>query len=399
MLRYLISCLFIGLFAVQAAAENPVPDRRQVITKDVDFYGADLQALFDTTRSACENACFGNPKCTAYTFNTKSNACFPKSEVTERTPYEGALSGEMLPTNADVLANADRRRTDLNFLSEGDIRNAVNLARDIARRHPGGQWDVPFMLDAAQERIAAEDYLNAMRWTGAVVAAADTSTQWAEYARLSALIKTDDSSKKRRYQQQALDGATNAYLRAQTDPTRMNALMIMANALEQNGRGRDMVRALRLAEQIQPRQDVLAELDAAIAKYGFRITEHRADNESAAPRICAEFSEPLIKAGQDYTPFVRLPDAGMVVQADGSQICIDGVQHGERYTVTFRQGLPAASGEALIKDVDLTLYVRDRSPSVAFPGRAYVLPKTSDAALPIELRQSGRGRTQPAPRQ
>src|SRR5690606_37843219 len=43
-----------------------------------------------------------------------------------------------------------------------------------------------------------------------------------------------------------------------------------------------------------------------------------------------------------------------------------------------------ASGETLAKNVDLTLYVRDRAPSVVFPGRAYVLPKSAEAALPVE---------------
>jgi len=384
MLRHFLSIVFIGLFAAEAAAQSPVPERRQVITQDVDFYGSDLQALFDTTREACETACLGNPACAAYTFNSRSNACFPKSEVTERTPYNGAISGEIFVTNSAVLANAQTRRAELGFLGEGDIRNAVALARDIGRRHPGGQWDVDFMLEEARARSVEGDYLNAMRWTGAAVAEADTSTQWAEYARLSGLIETNDNTQKRRYRAQALNGAINAYLRAQTDPTRVNALLILADALETVGRGRDMVPALRLAEAIQPRADVIAVLDAAIAKYGFRITEHRADNEAASPRICAEFSEPLVKIGQDYTPFVRLPDAGMVVEASGNQICIDGVQHGERYTMTFREGLPAASGEALITDVEITLYIRDRSPKVAFPGRAYVLPKTTDAALPIE---------------
>lgn len=384
MLRCFVFLIFISLHAVPVSAQEVVPDRRQVVTKDVDFYGSDLQALFDTTLAACENACLSNPACKAYTYNTKSSACFPKSEVTERQPFEGAISAEILPTNSAVLAGATQRRSELDFLGDGDIANALSLARDIGQRHPGGQWDVPFMLDAAQERIAAQDYLNAMRWTGAVVAEADTAVQWAEYARLSALIETNDNSQKQRYRTQSLNSAVNAYLRAQDDPMRVNALLILADALEATNRGRDMMPALRLAEAIQPRQDVLDKLDAAIAKYGFRITEHRADNESASPRICAEFSEPLIKVGQDYTPFVRLPDPGMVVEASGNQICIDGVQHGERYSVTFREGLPAQSGEALANDVEITQYVRDRAPSVNFAGRAYVLPKASDAALPIE---------------
>lgn len=384
MLRFFVSVFIMAVSVGLASAQTAIPEKRQVVTRDVDFYGADLDPLFDTTLQACRTACFANDACRAYTFNSRSNACFPKRGMTETQPYEGAISAEILDTDPRVLAQMDARSADLSFLSSADIASVRSLALDIGARHPGGQWDLPAMLSAAQDRIAQGDFLNAMRWMGAAVARSDASDQWAEYARLSMLIETQNASDKRRYAQQALEASANAYLRALNDPARVNALLQMAGSLERVGRGRDMIPALRLAEQIQPREDVVSQLEGAIAKYGFRITEHRADNESAGPRICAEFSEPLIKVGTDYTPFVRLPDPGLVVQADDRQICIDGVQHGERYRVTFREGLPAASGETLIKDVEITLYVRDRSPSASFAGRAYVLPRAADAAVPIE---------------
>ena len=81
-----------------------------------------------------------------------------------------------------------------------------------------------------------------------------------------------------------------------------------------------------------------------------------------------------MQAGVDYAPFVAGEIDGLAVQAEGRQICLDGVNHGSRYRVTFRAGLPAASGEELIKPVQLSLYVRDRAPAVRFPGRSYVLP-------------------------
>lgn len=382
--RYLISCIVSALLATQAMANDLIPERRQVVTQDVDFYGSDLQALFDTTLSACEKTCLSNPECAAYTFNTRSNACFPKSAVSDTQAYEGAVSTRILSADAAILDGAEGRRAEIGFLNDADLDRARALAQDIGRRHPGGQWEVQVMLDAAAERAGVGDHLNAMRWIGAVVAVTDNSAHWSEYARLSGLIKTQNNGEMETYRRQWLDASINAYLRAQSDPVRVNALMTLAEALEAAGRGRDMLRALRLAESIQPRQDIAEALAGAVAKYGFRVTAHRADSDSALPRICAEFSEPLIKAGQDYTPFVRLPDPGMVVEAEDNQICIDGVQHGARYSVTFRQGLPAASGEALVKDVEITLYVRDRSPSVAFPGRAYVLPRSGDAALPVE---------------
>ncbi|MEO3413409.1 MG2 domain-containing protein [Roseovarius sp. CAU 1744] len=384
MLRRFLSIFAFAIVSTALSAQEPVPDRHQVVTRDVDFYGADLDPLFDTTFEACQRACAANAACHAYTFNSRSNACFPKSSVSERQPYQGAISAELLPTDPRVLAVARARAADLAFLNAGDIAEARKLAGAIGWRHPAGTWDEEAMLKAARDREAGGDHLNAMRWMGAAVSRADRSDLWVDFARLSLLVKTQNTGDLRRYRTQAVHAAINGYLRALSDPARVSALAEMVTGLELAGRGREMIGALRLAQSIQPRQDLAASLEQAIAKYGFRITEHRSDNESAAPRLCAEFSEDLVKAGVDYTPFVRLPDPGMVVQAEGRQICIDGVQHGQRYTIAFRKGLPAASGEALHKDVELSLYVRDRSPAVSFAGRAYVLPKSADAALPVE---------------
>ncbi|MEY8100109.1 hypothetical protein AB9F29_22535, partial [Falsihalocynthiibacter sp. S25ZX9] len=89
-------------------------------------------------------------------------------------------------------------------------------------------------------------------------------------------------------------------------------------------------------------------------------------------------------AGVDYTSYMQFPSASLAVEVENDRLCISGLSNGERAKFTFRQGLPAASGETLAKDVEITGYVRDRTPSVSFPSRAYVLPKTTNAALPIE---------------
>lgn len=384
-MRWFIAALIgLGFVQIATAQESLVPDRRAVVSRDVDFYGADLQNIFDTTYQACRNACLANPDCNAFTFNTVSNACFPKSAISEKQEYEGALSAEILPADPANLRRAAQRAPDLAFLGESALGRARTLASGIGWFHASGPWSVPDMLDAAQDRIAAGDLVNAMRWTGGAVAKADRSDLWTEYARLNGALKTDNSKDKRRYRERRFLGAINGYLRAKGSAQQIAALIELAQALEIAGRGRDMLTTLRLAEDIQPRDDVVAMLDDAIGKYGFRITEHKVENNPADPRICAEFNEPLVKAGVDYAPFVKLPDQRFAVEAQGRQICIQGVEHGARYTVTFREGLPAASGETLARDIDLTLYVRDREPTLRFPGRTYVLPRTADAGLPIE---------------
>ncbi|WP_328591472.1 alpha-2-macroglobulin family protein [Marimonas lutisalis] len=371
-------------FSTIAFGQDLVPERRLVVTNDVDFFGSDLQSLFDTDLQSCQTACLADPRCRAFTFNARSNACFPKSEVREKRPYEGAISAEVLNTDPRTIELARMRTVDLGFLSARDLNSAVSQARGIGPLHPGGQWDVASLLRAADERRKIGDPLNAMRWIGAAVAVTDAGDQWVEYARLALEIKSSKSSEQRMYAARALGAAINGYLRASRDPQRVNALSVIADALERGNRGRDMIPALRLAELIQPREDLSEKLDRAIGKYGFRITEHVVESDLAEPRVCAEFSEPLVKAGTDYSTFLGLPDQRMAVEVEGDRLCVQGVEHGQRYKIVFRQGLPAASSEKLIKDIELAFYVRDRSPSVRFPGRAYVLPKTADAALPVQ---------------
>ncbi len=75
--------------------------------------------------------------------------------------------------------------------------------------------------------------------------------------------------------------------------------------------------------------------------------------------------------------------ANAAVTAESSQLCVDGLKHGERYAIVLRQGLPSAVGESLLKSADYEIYVRDRSPQVRFTGRNYVLPRTGQEGIPV----------------
>lgn len=379
-----IAFSILSILATSAIAESPIPDRRLSLVRDFDFPGGDLRSIFDTNLNACEAACLADPNCKAFTFNGRSSSCFPKSGATGREPYQGAFSGTVLTTSPAVLARGETRAAEIGIMSARDLEQAKDMALDLTNKHIPGDWSITDLLNSAQDARTAGDLVRAYRFTGAAVVLSDAADHWAEYARLALAAQSGSSSEKRTYRRRALLAATNAYLRAETAPIQANALNILAEALGANGRGRDMIPALRLAQSIFPRQDNEEALDDAIAKYGFRMVEHTVDNNSATPRVCADFSEDLVQAGVDYTPFVQIPAAELTVEPDQRRLCIEGVQHGERYRVTFREGLPSASGEELAKNVTLDLYVRDRSPAVRFPGRAYVLPANGDVALPIE---------------
>lgn len=383
-MRHLILSLCAIFWAGLVFAQDVIPPQRYILSQDVDFYGADRTALFDTTFDACQRACSADTECVAFTFNGQANACFPKSAVNESQPYVGALSAVRVLAEAS-LRNGAENRADTLGLSAEDLTRARAVAAGMGQRFPVNGMSIEALTDGSRSEWQLGNRVSALRWIGAAVALSDTADLWARYAYISLrLPDTASASQRRKARSEAVPAAINAFLRATTPGAQTSSLNTLADALEANQRGRDMIGVLRLAQSIQPRDDIAAALDDAIGKYGFRIVEDKVDNESAAPRICATFSEPLVLAGVDYEPYVRTTAEGLVVQADGRDLCVDGVRHGERYRVTFRSGLPAASGETLNSDVTLNLYVRDRSPLVRFPGRSYVLPRNSAAAVPIE---------------
>ena len=99
--------IFIAIFfsfSAQTMAQDLVPDRRFVLHRDVDFFGSDLQSIFDTSLENCESACLGDTQCRAFTFNTRNSSCFLKSSISDEAEYSGAFSGEIVNEPQAVLA-------------------------------------------------------------------------------------------------------------------------------------------------------------------------------------------------------------------------------------------------------------------------------------------------------
>jgi hypothetical protein len=374
----------LPLLTAPALAESPVPDRRVALTRDVDLPGGDLRTILDASLSACQAACIADIACRAFTYNSRSRACFPKGEAGPPLPFEGAYSGVIIAAPAGAVALGEARAAELDFLEPGDLDAAREMALELTNHHVPNDWSAEDLLAAAAEARGNGNIVSAYRFTGAATVVTDAPEHWTEYARLALGIEAEKSSARREYRRRALSAALNGYLRSKDGSARHAALAVLAEALEANGRGRVMIDALRLAQEIAPRPETARMLEDAVAEHGFRVTEHVVENDSATPRVCAEFSEDLVQAGTDYAPFVQVPGATLTVEPDGRRLCLEGVAHGARYPVTFRQGLPAASGEVLAKHVTLNLYVQDRSAEVRFPGRAYILPATGEVNIPLE---------------
>jgi uncharacterized protein YfaS (alpha-2-macroglobulin family) len=383
--RHFLSFLTVSLVLATfpASAQQTVPDRRLFLIEDADIPGGDISSQFDTTFDACQRACLATQACEAMTFNTKNGSCFLKSDSGPTAPFAGAWSARVLKADPEVLAQSAQRRAELPFIYSWEFDGARQQAEQLANEHVTNEWSAEDLLAEAAAAEQDGDLERAANLTGAALNLTDAPSDWADYARRQVLAaeQLEDGSALR---DRAILAGVNGYLRAKTPAERHSVLVELARALEAVGRGGDTVKALRLAQSLQTRDDTAAYLADAAAKYGFRILETRVESDLARPRLCANFSEALAASGVDYASFVRLDDPALTVTASGYDLCVEGVKHGDRTTVTFRQGLPAADGQALLSSVDVTQYIRDRNPAVRFPGRGYLLPKGAEAALPVE---------------
>ncbi|MHA3915099.1 alpha-2-macroglobulin family protein [Halovulum sp. GXIMD14793] len=380
--RALSFALTVTLAVPAVAQQSPVPDRRVIYENNVDFYGNDLSSIYETTQELCERACIDDVRCNAFTFNTRALACFLKSDIQSRESYEGALSARIVLTDAASVSRGADLVGNLDFLSQGVLSTASGYGRQLARDYYDNGQTGEALLNQARQ-VGSNNRVVAMFLSARAVVALDDAVAWSELARQSLALKDTKSDERNRARNYALYASINAYLRSENDAQQAENLSQMAKALEWQNDGRSALSAMRLATTLSPRQDLQLALDRLIGLYGFRVVDTRVDSDSQNPRVCLTFNEKLVQAGVEYAPYVAIDGADLPVEASGRDLCIEGLEHGQRVNFTLREGLPAASGEALSKDVRQSHYIRDRSPQVRFMSRAYVLPRTENASIPL----------------
>lgn len=381
--RFFIPFILISFALPAFAQESPIPERRSIAFENADLYAGDIRSIFQTTLDLCETACVGESTCVALTFNTKNGSCFLKNTVNERSFFDGAMSLQIMNATPEALARGTLRMADLAFLPDGYLARATRRAAGIGRQYPvndGGLEELDLRYQSALENDAFE---TALGYAARSLSLVDSSETWLNVATLAAKIAANDSSRANTMRSLARDAALNAYLRSGLSGERATAMVLLGQLMETAGYGRNSIDALRLAQSLEPRASTEAALERAIGLFGFRVNDHQVDNNAERPRICINFNEKLAELGVDYASFVRVASGDLPVEAEGSQLCIDGVSHGQTYEITLREGLPAASGEVLFKSNKLSIYVRDRDPGVHFIGRSYVLPMSQNPAIPV----------------
>ncbi|MCE1237378.1 MAG: alpha-2-macroglobulin family protein [Hyphomicrobiales bacterium] len=270
------------------------------------------------------------------------------------------------------------------FTHEGLASDAIRLETALKTRaaRPG---DVAQLKKEADAAFAAKNFAALDEIAGRLVVLAPRD--WTAWGRLSLALSgltPADWQAKYNARRDAHAAAYQAYRLAPGPREEAASLTQLANSYVAD-EPRTAIEVIRRAVKISQIPEAVALYDRLRPQYGFKVDEYKVDNDAASPRVCFTFTEDLKIGGKvDYGPFVAVSGlANPAVSVEARQLCVDGLEHGKRYGVVLRAGLPSTVGENIEKAIDYDIYVRDRSPQVRFTGRNYVLPSTGQEGLPV----------------
>src|SRR5436190_40043 len=268
----------------------------------------------------------------------------------------------------------------------GDLDEAaIKLEAEIKNDAGSGSKALAQLRRDADAAFQKNDVRNGMVLLGQIIAQApDDSATWLRLARAIQQVRVVIDRDRIALLERAGTAAYIAYQRAKNRGEEADALVIIGRTFGDRRVWRPALDSLRIALELRETADVRALYEKMREDHGFRLLDYTVDADSASPRACFQFSEELPNKRTDFSPFVAIAGQDkLALSADDKQLCVEGLKHGERYSVTLRAGLPSTVKETLPKSADLTVYVRDRKAMARFAGKAYVLPRTGQRGIPL----------------
>ena len=284
----------------------------------------------------------------------------------------GALVMLMLPAAAAPYSNEQVAR-------EAGQYNALlkQKYKKVSRQ------DIKKLMRNGLRMILKQDYRGASRSYEAAYVAGGRTDALLKLSSVLLNISTKNYQERYSFPLHAGAAAWLAYKGATNKEDRAEALALLALALERRQNWRDSLNALKASLQLVERAAIRQRYDALYKSHGFRMLDYTVDSNSAEPRLCISFSEPL-KKSENYAKYVKVQGLdNPAISTSGRQLCIEGLQHGKRYSIRLRAGIPARIDDRLAKPVELSVYVKDRSPSVRLSGNKYVLPSSGQNGIPV----------------
>lgn len=377
-LSLLVTVIFVAIISLSGAAKSdPL-----FLLPGADYAGGDYRTIKNTDLGNCSSVCSSDANCKAFTFNTKVNWCFLKSRADITMPFQQAVAGT---TVAPTITSAEAKPPELSFIDPAVVSAARAFAVTLKAGTPPENKDEGSLKAQIQAKIAALDFQGASDLSKALITLGDDSYEaWRNLALALNAVQTKDSNLLYILNQDSLNAAYIAFEHSVTPLQRGEALSLLGNALVRNNSTRPAIGAYRAAAAAYPSPALSAAFEDAKQKYGFRVLDYTVNADASDPRVCVQFSEDLRRGRIDYMPFVTVEGAApAALQANGKELCVDGIKRGVRTALTLREGLPAEINEKTLKPITLSVFIRDRSPTVRFTGQNYVLPGAGRHGVPV----------------
>jgi uncharacterized protein YfaS (alpha-2-macroglobulin family) len=379
---YVFALAFAALASLSPTPAGAQDGRFIVQTQDADYFGFDLRFETDVTLDACEAVCLADNECRAFTYNSKAQRCFLKSDYSKLTSFAGAVAGKVMTDAAEPDLGAPPA---LGYVPDYMNVDARRFRAALVRTEPEGDTGVAALAATGDAALAAGNAREAeAAYRTALAVEPDDAALWTGLARALVAVETQNYGERAQLARDGGSAALNAYALARSATPRAAALAAVAQALDRRELSRPALQAYEASLALVNDAAVRAAYLDLKSRKGFRVLNHSVDADLAEPRVCVQFSEDLVKSGVDYASYFTVDDASpRAISAGGKQVCVEGLEHGEHYRIAIRQGLPAAIGEVTESPVSLSIYVRDRAPTVRFSGENFVLPAAGRHGLPI----------------
>jgi uncharacterized protein YfaS (alpha-2-macroglobulin family) len=237
----------------------------------------------------------------------------------------------------------------------------------------------------ADAALARNDFRSGLELLGQItVVAPDDGGNWLRLARAVLQIRPGNDRERTGLLERAATAAYIAYQRSDQAAEEAASLLIISRTYADRSLWRPALDAMRVSLDLREVADVRAQYERMREDHGFRLLDYSVDAEAASPRACFQFSEALPGQRIDLSPFVAVGGVDRpALTVEDKQLCVEGLKHGERYSVTLRAGIPSVVSETLAKTAEFNIYVRDRKPFVRFSSKAFVLPRTGQRGIPV----------------
>ena len=136
-------------------------------------------------------------------------------------------------------------------------------------------------------------------FTAAIAAEPANSANWLAYARVALAIDPgNDWDLRYKLRDRRATAAYQAYQKAANPADEAAALALLGQGYADQQSWRPSLNAYAASLKVRDNPDIRATYEALRAEHGFRITDYKVDSDSASPRVCFQFSEPLAAQGR-----------------------------------------------------------------------------------------------------